>query len=128
MVHTLKLIKGRSYYGAVRASWDNPVIKVDDETAYQEAMKSGYFADISGDRDSNSKIPADPDKGAGQGKEKDSDDSVSKFNGMTVEELKTYADFNGIDLKGAKTKAKIIAEIMLAEAHADEVRNSLREE
>lgn len=128
MTHILKLIKGRSYDGAVRASRDNPIVKVDDKDIYQEAMKSGYFADVSGNQEQGSKTPADPDTTAAQGKEEESGDNVSRFNSMTVDELKAYADFNGIDLKGAKAKAKIIAEIMLAEAHADEIRNSLREE
>lgn len=45
---------------------------------------------------------------------------------MSVEELKAYAELNGISLAGAKKKAEILGMIRESEAKAAEARDALR--
>lgn len=52
--------------------------------------------------------------------------SEEKFSEMSVENLKSYASLNGINLGSAKKKDDIIQKIEEAEDHAAEVRDSLR--
>lgn len=130
-MHHLKLIKGLSYWNAfVKATKDHPDIYVEDGPAYESAMKSGYFEEVEdkpqsedpegGDPESTTMAPADTEDPEGT--------ETDGMEDMSVSELKAYAQLNGIDLGGAKKKDEILETIRAAEAHAAEVRASLRGE
>ena len=78
-------------------------------------MKSGYFEDLTG-----------ADEKAEPGKENPGEEDT--FSDMNVDELKAYAEANGISLAGAKKKAEILSAIREAEAKAAEARSILREQ
>jgi hypothetical protein len=95
----IKLIKGRSYHGAVTATNLNPVVEVDEATA-RKAVASGYFALLE-----EPKPQGGGSEGGGEA------DAIGK---MTVEQLEAYAAENGIDLAGAQKKADKLAKIIEA--------------
>lgn len=127
-MYHIKLIKGMSYYGAVTATRKHPDVFTEDEEKYTSAMKSGYFADLTvsdrtedlGDEKSGEEASMVPGN-----EEPDTKDHLSD---MSVDELKAYAELNGISLAGAKKKADIISAIREAEAKAAEARSVLRGE
>ena len=103
----LRLIKGLSYDGAVRASAGAPDVFTDDPEKYKAALKSGYFKAIQD-------VPAAPDEGA----------DLSK---MTVDKLREYAKENGISLTGCSTKSEILQKINEFEADAYAAAEILRQ-
>ena len=127
-MYHIRLIKGMSYSGAVTATRRHPDVFTENEAEYTSAMKSGYFADLTG-----------ADEKAGPGKENPGEEDVKEpgkenpgeedtFSDMNVDELKAYAEANGISLAGAKKKAEILSAIREAEAKAAEARSILREQ
>lgn len=123
-MYHLRLIKGLSYSGAVSASKEHPDVFTDSEEKYSRAMESGYFEDLSDDG-------VDADVAASDTvdeyvEDEDVSYSEEKFSDMSVDNLKNYAVLNGIDLGSAKRKDEIIKKIEEAEAHAAEVRASMR--
>jgi len=94
-VYTLKLIKGLSYSGVVKASQKHPYVQTEDEATANAAVASGYFELVGG-------LP-EP--------EPPPDDDVPDYAAlasMTKAELEAYAKAEEIDLAGAKTKADIL--------------------
>lgn len=127
-MYHIRLIKGMSYSGAVTATRRHPDVFTENEAEYTSAMKSGYFEDLTG-----------VDEKAGPGKENPGEEDVKEpgkenpgqedaFSDMNVDELKAYAEANGISLAGAKKKADILSAIREAEAKAAEARSVLREQ
>nr|DAH27257.1 MAG TPA: endoplasmic reticulum chaperone [Caudoviricetes sp.] len=127
-MYHIRLIKGMSYSGAVTATRRHPDVFTENEAEYTSAMKSGYFEDLTG-----------ADEKAGPGKENPGEEDVKEpgkenpgeedtFSDMNVDELKAYAEANGISLAGAKKKAEILSAIREAEAKAAEARSILREQ
>ena len=114
-MYHIRLIKGMSYSGAVTATRRHPDVFTENEAEYTSAMKSGYFEDLTG-----------ADEKAGPGKENPGEEDT--FSDMNVDELKAYAEANGISLAGAKKKAEILSAIREAEAKAAEARSILREQ
>lgn len=98
-MHRVKLIKGRSYNGAIRATQEEPFVDVEDKAIADAAVATGYFEYVESEGDDND-APAD----------------ISK---MTVPQLEAYAAEKGIDLAGASRKAEIIAKIAAAETADD---------
>lgn len=124
-MYHLRLIKGLSYTGAVSASKEHPDVFTDDPEKYSKAMKSGYFEDLTGHEDDLC-APDFEDNGIDDEQEEEASASEEKFYEMSVENLKSYASLNGINLGSAKKKDDIIKKIEEAEAHAAEVRASMR--
>ena len=127
-MYHIRLIKGMSYSGAVTATRRHPDVFTENEAEYTSAMKSGYFEDLTG-----------ADEKAGPGKENPGEEDVKEpgkenpgeedtFSDMNVDELKAYAEANGISLAGAKKEAEILSAIREAEAKAAEARSILREQ
>ncbi len=127
-MYHIRLIKGMSYSGAVTATRRHPDVFTENEAEYTSAMKSGYFEDLTG-----------ADEKAEPGKENTGEEDVKEpgkenpgeedtFSDMNVDELKAYAEANGISLAGAKKKAEILSAIREAEAKAAEARSILREQ
>lgn len=90
-MYKLKLIKGRSYTGAVRATKENPNVEVEKKETADALVASGYF----------SLEECAEDTGA----------VATELNKMTVAELAAYAAEKGIDLAGCNKKAEILAKI-----------------
>lgn len=88
-------------------------------------MKSGYFEDLTGHED-NLSVPGFEDERIDDAQGAEVSTSEEKFSEMSVENLKSYASLNGINLGSAKKKDDIIQKIEEAEYHAAEVRDSLR--
>ena len=89
----LRLIKGLSYDGVVRASAAHPDVFVDDPEKYTALLESGYFEAL-------------PDAHTGTG-HRDAD-----FLGeMDEEQLDKLADDMGVDTTG-KDKAEVVAAVV----------------
>ena len=90
-MYRVKLIKGRSYNGAIRATQEEPFVDVEDKAIADAAVATGYFEYVESEGDDND-APAD----------------ISK---MTVPQLEAYAAEKGIDLADCKNKAEKVAKI-----------------
>lgn len=127
----LRLIKGLSYDGVVRASAAHPDVFVDDPEKYTALLESGYFealpdahtvtghlcADFLGEMDKEQLDKLADDMGVDTtGKDKaevvaavaEEPVEVPDISKMKLEELKEFAEDNGIDLTGCTTKASIV--------------------
>lgn len=108
-MYHLKLCKGLSYSnGKVTATKRNPGVFVDDKATADALLASGYFKLISGPEATSFPPPGevtghlDPEQ----------------LDGMTIPELKKLAEEMGVDVKGLKAKADIIAAIVAVEVSA----------
>lgn len=127
-MYHIRLIKGISYSGAVTATRKKPDVFTEDEVIYQSAMDSGYFADLTSPAPAKELQQKDDRmecENADEPIEKQSVDNL--FSDMNLEELKEYAEGNGISLTGAKKKSEILSVIRCAESKAAEARSLLRE-
>ncbi len=127
-MYHIRLIKGMSYNGAVAATRRHPDVFTEDKGEYASAMKSGYFADLTGTGKAEEQGWDSPDKEDPNEADKEEPDVRDSFSDMSVDELKSYAEANGISLAGAKKKAEILGVIREAEAKAAEARSVLREQ
>lgn len=140
----LRLIKGLSYDGVVRASAAHPDVFVDDPEKYTALLESGYFealpdahtvtghldADFLGEMDEEQLDKLADDMGVDTtGKDKaevvaavaavaEEHVEVPDISKMKLDELKEFAEDNGIDLTGCTTKASILQKIREYEADA----------
>ena len=100
----VKLIKARSYSGIVRATAKQPIVDVSDEEA-QALVATGYFVPCT--------IAAGPDVSEDENGESMPD--YEALSEMAKAELVSYAESNGIDIEGCKTKADILEAISAAD-------------
>lgn len=106
---TLKLVKGRSYYGAVFATAEKPIVVVDDEDKAQALIATGYFKVADDIEDGSAILP--PDETGG----KPAEERVSAIlEEMSKPELETAATYHNVDIKGLTKKTDIIAAIKAA--------------
>ena len=147
-MYHLRLIKGLSYDGAVRASAGVPDVFTDDPDKYTAAMKSGYFEAVSvpqqavekSENSSNEMLTGhlDPAQLSDMGLNTDGLDKDGLIAAITaekvlapahdaepvdlsklkVDELKAYAEERGVVLTGCSTKAAILQKISEFEADA----------
>ena len=99
----LRLIKGLSYDGVVRASAAHPDVFVDDPEKYTALLESGYFEALP---DAYT-VTGHLDTGF-----------LGEMDEEQLDELKEFAEDNGIDLTGCTTKASILQKIREYEADA----------
>ena len=110
----LRLIKGLSYDGVVRASAAHPDVFVDDPEKYTALLESGYFEalpdahTVTGHLDKAEVVAAVAEEPV----------EVPDISKMKLDELKEFAEDNGIDLTGCTTKASILQKIREYEADA----------
>ena len=102
-MYKVKLIKGLSYTGAVRATKKDPFVEVEEKETAEALVASGYFELVE-------ITEANNDGAEENGKDLDS---------MTVPQIDAYAAEQGIDLTGCKNKAEKLAKIK----EATEVNN-----
>ena len=108
-MYHLKLCKGLSYSnGKVTATKRNPGVFVDDKATADALLASGYFKLISGPE-----APSFPPPGEVTGHL-----DPEQLDSMTIPELKKLAEEMGVDVKGLKAKADIIAAIVAVEVSA----------
>lgn len=96
MSYHLKLAKGLSYCGVVKATKKNPDVFVEDKATADAAVVTGYFKLIEGEE--APEPPKDPEPG-------------KTLDEMTVTELETYAAYHNVSLKGVRGKENIIAKL-----------------
>ena len=94
-MYHLKLIKALSYIGVVSATKEHPDVYTDDEVTARAAVASGYFALVG---QTEPETPAQPEPAY----------SGKTLAEMTVAEIETFATYNGVSLKGLRSKAKMI--------------------
>lgn len=108
-MYHLKLCKGLSYSnGKVTATKRNPGVFLDDKATADALLASGYFKLISGPE-----APDFPPPGEVLGHL-----DPEQLDNMTIPELKKLAEDMGVDIKGLKAKADIIAAIVAVEVSA----------
>lgn len=96
MSYHLKLAKGLSYCGVVKATKQQPDVFVEDKATADAAVATGYFKLIEGEE--APEPPKDPEPG-------------KTLDEMTVTELETYAAYHNVSLKGVRGKENIIAKL-----------------
>lgn len=100
----IKLIKARSYSGAVRATKAQPYADVETLEEANALVATGYFELCSSPATDNS--------------EEDTDEGITPdyeaLSEMTKAELTAYAEENGINVRECKTKADILETISAA--------------
>ena len=116
----LRLIKGLSYDGVVRASAAHPDVFVDDPEKYTALLESGYFEALPDAHTVTGHLDTDflgemAEVVAAVAEEPVEVPDISK---MKLDELKEFAEDNGIDLTGCTTKASILQKIREYEADA----------
>lgn len=137
----LRLIKGLSYDGVVHASAAHPDVFVDDPEKYTALLESGYFEalpdahTVTGHLDADFLGEMDEDFHGllGDGRNdlrlvlaggidahivSQLVEQVPDISKMKLDELKEFAEDNGVDLTGCTTKASILQKIREYEADA----------
>ena len=108
-MYHLKLCKGRSYgNGKITATKRCPDVFVEDKATADAAVASGYFK-LAGEHGASGWPPAGEVLGHLDPEQLES---------MTVPDLKKLAGDMGVDIKGCKDKAAIIAAITATEVSA----------
>ena len=110
-MYHLKLCKGRSYYGmggAIKATQQQPDVFTEDEATADAAVASGFFKLVG-----EVEAPSFPPPGEVLGHL-----DPEQLETMTIPDLKKLAGEMGVDIKGLKDKAAIIAAIAAAEVSA----------
>lgn len=103
MSYHLKLVKGLSYYGVIKATREHPDVFLEDEATAKAAVASGYFRMVEGDPE-----PVEPEP-------EREPYTKEQLDEMTVEQLKEVASEVGItETKGFK-KADYVDAILWAE-------------
>ena len=111
-MYHLKLCKGLSYSnGRVAATRQRPDVYVDDKATADAAVASGYFRLV--EVVEGQEAPDFPPAGEVLGHL-----DPAQLESMTIPELKKLAEDMGVDIKGLKAKADIIAAIVAVEASA----------
>ena len=117
----LRLIKGLSYDGVVRASAAHPDVFLDDPEKYTALLESGYFEALPDAHTVTGHLDADTtgkDKAEVVAAVAEEPVEVPDISKMKLDELKEFAEDNGIDLTGCTTKASILQKIREYEADA----------
>ena len=132
----LKLVQGLSYsYGDIVATKAHPFVEVKEPEVANYLVRTGFFVPIDFDSSSAKGVPAH------ETEKRDPEDTVmmpaptskapekkaSPLDKMTVEELRPYADIQGIQLGTAKQKKTILKVIREADAKAAEALKALQE-
>lgn len=116
----LRLIKGRSYYGAVFATAEKPIVDVDDEAKAQALIGTGYFKAVTDEEESGILMPPFDDADDAGDTGDDTGDESHVLEEMSKSELETAAAYHNVDIKGLTKKADIIAAIKEAVPEAAE--------
>ncbi|MCR5788622.1 MAG: hypothetical protein K6G83_01925 [Lachnospiraceae bacterium] len=112
MSYHLRLIKGLSFSGIVKATAKNPDVYVNDEATANQAVATGYFELVDSIPDGETESSPEP---IPEPEEEENLGYGGKTLGeMNKSELETFATYRDVNIKGAKTKAEIIAKLEAA--------------
>ena len=127
-MYHLRLIKGLSYSGVVRATAKKPDVFIDDKAVRDAAISSGYFEEVGAAKaEAEAENPAVfPETAEEEAEETTS--HATELSKMTVEELKAYASINGIPIGSAKKREAILKAVIDAEERAAKARSAIRGE
>lgn len=133
----LRLCKGLSYFGIVRATKAEPDVFVQEEEKAKALVTTGYFERVSNEAEFSQPQPVTGEQenptddlfeeGTGED-EQQGDPELMELQKKNKAELIAYAGQNGIDITGCKTKDDIYQKIVEAIARAAAARAALREE
>lgn len=107
-MYHLKLIKGRSYTGAVSATSSHPDAYTEDEAAALAAVASGYFRLVEEPVSDGAETNGQDD---GQNETGGNAPDFEALAAMSKAELAAYAEEHEIDLKGCHTKDDMLEAI-----------------
>ena len=133
----LRLCKGLSYLGIVRATVTEPDVYVQEEEKAKTLVASGYFEMVTGEAEKVQPFVGDTEKVEtieDMFEEKTEEDETQgnpelmELQKKNKAELIEYAAQKGIDITGCKTKDDIYQKIVEAIARAAASRAALREE
>lgn len=133
----LRLCKGLSYLGIVRATKAEPDVFVQEEEKAKALVNTGYFEMVSNEAEisrpqtetAEQENSADDLFGEGPGEdEQQGNPELMELQKKNKAELIAYAGQNGIDITGCKTKDDIYQKIVEAIARAAAARAALRGE
>ena len=102
----LKLIKGLSYSGIIRATAKKPIVEVEDEAIATLAVASGYFVNLDADEVQAEEVEEETETNLQYG--------GKLLDDMNKSELETFAAYRNVPIKGKKTKASLIEAIRAA--------------
>lgn len=144
-MYHLRLIKGKSYWGVVRATEKEPDVFVEGKKKAEHLVKTGYFQIIDDMAEQIGKLEGTEilkkdgidaqnlpeDVGIFEDTEGEEEavkekPIIMELQIMTKAELADYADKNGIDITGCKTKDDIFQKVIDAIARADDARAAIR--
>ena len=131
-MYHLRLAKGKSYWGVVKASEEKPDVFVHEKEKADYLVKTGFFSLVGEESEQDTKqkkedaenVDLFSDEAEEEPQEKP---IIMELQGMTKAELAEYADKKGIDITGCKTKDDIFQRVIDAIARADEARAAIRE-
>ena len=133
-MYHLRLAKGKSYWGVVKASEEKPDVFVHEKEKADYLVKTGFFSLVGEESEQDTKQKKQDNEDA-ENADLFSDEAeeepqekpiIMELQGMTKAELTEYADKNGIDITGWKTKDDIFQKVIDAIARADSAREALR--
>ncbi len=138
-MYRLRLCKAKSYRGIVVATEKVPVVAVPEKEQAEKLIASGYFILLDADEKQvvttggdAEVFEADEAAEAVSFDESDTGEDgtgmpiIIELQSMTKVQLSEYADKNGIDITGCKTKDDIFQKIVEAVARADAARAAIR--
>lgn len=134
-MYHLRLVKGKTYWGIVKASEEKPDVFVQEKEKADHLMKTGFFSMV-GEEDEQDAEQKKHDDGDAENVDLFTDEAeeepqekpiIMELQGMTKAELTEYAEKKGIDITGCRTKDDIFQRVIDAIARADEARAALRE-
>lgn len=135
-MYRLRLIKGKTYWGIVKASAEQPVVEVKEKKAADRLVESGYFVlEVAKCEQAENVLSADESENTEYFEDMFSEETEEKempffteLQEKTKVQLVEYAEQRGIDIAGCKTKDDYIQRIIKAMTKAEAARSELRSE
>lgn len=135
-MYRLRLIKGKTYWGIVKASAEQPIVEVKEKEAADRLVESGYFVlEVAKCEQTENVLSADESENTEYFEDMFSEETEEKempffteLQEKTKVQLVEHAEQRGIDIAGCKTKDDYIQRIIEAMTKAEAARNELRNE
>lgn len=126
-MYHLKLIKGKSYWGIVKATEEKPDVYVREKEQADRLVASGHFILVN--QEEAEAEAAEPDMAMEEYAETEEAESTSEIVSLqkkTKDALIAYAGLKGIDITGCTKKDEILQKILQEIARASAARDALR--
>lgn len=128
-MYHLKLIKGKSYWGIVKATEEKPDVYVREKEQADRLVASGHFILVNQEEAEAEGKAAEPDmvmEEYAEAEEAESTSEIVSLQKKTKDELIAYAGLKGIDITGCTKKDEILQKILQEIAKASAARDALR--